>query len=196
MLKCALIIPSWVPEEIFTSKTSSSQINYWEPLGTLYIASSMLKAGHDVKFLNGAFMTNAEILNHVSRYKPEFVGIYSTTFGWNKAMQMAFDIKEINRDIFVSVGGPYPIAIQEKCLEESICIDAVITGEGEITGVEILERLSQGKGLEGIKGVVFRQGQRIIKNPPMPLITELDSLPFPARELLGDVNRYIPPPAT
>ena len=34
-MKCALVIPAWVPEEIFSSKTASSQINYWQPVGTL-----------------------------------------------------------------------------------------------------------------------------------------------------------------
>ena len=60
----------------------------------------------------------------------------------------------------------------------------------------MLDRLSQGKSLAGVEGVVFRQGQEIIKNPPRPLITDLDSLLFPARELLGDAKDYIPPPAT
>ncbi len=69
-MKCALIIPSWVPEEIFSSKTAGSQINYWQPLGTLYVASSLMKAGHDVKFLNGAFMSHNEIMNELSDFKP------------------------------------------------------------------------------------------------------------------------------
>ncbi|MEF9427605.1 MAG: cobalamin B12-binding domain-containing protein, partial [Candidatus Mariimomonas ferrooxydans] len=71
-MKCALIIPSWVPEDIFSSKTVSSQINYCQPLGTLYVASSILKAGHNVMFINGAFMTHSEILEEVSDYKPDF----------------------------------------------------------------------------------------------------------------------------
>ncbi|MCK5512224.1 MAG: radical SAM protein [Thermodesulfovibrionia bacterium] len=195
-MKCALIIPSWVPEDIFSTKTAGSQINYWQPLGTLYVASSLLKEGHDVRFLNGAFMKHAEILKDVSIYKPEFIGIYSTTFGWNRAVQTASDIKSIHKGGFIAVGGPYPIAVQEKCLEDSTDIDSVVTGEGERTVVEMLDRLSQGKSLAGVEGVVFRQGQEIIKNPPRPLITDLDSLLFPARELLGDAKDYIPPPAT
>jgi radical SAM superfamily enzyme YgiQ (UPF0313 family) len=79
---------------------------------------------------------------------------------------------------------------------DSTAIDAIVTGEGEITVAEIIEKLSQGKSLTGVEGVVFRERGKIIKNPPRPLITELDSLPFPARELLGDENDYIPPPAT
>jgi len=196
-MKCALIHPAWSPEEIFPSKTVASQINYWQPLGTLYVGASLLKAGHEVKFFNGAFMTHEELLNCVKEFKPDFAGLYSTTFGWPKAVNTAAAIKQLDKEIFTCVGGPYPIAMQEQCLDnESGNIDAVITGEAELTMVELLARLQHGKDLEGVPGVVFRQGASIIKNPPRPLNENLDALPFPARELLGNMNQYIPPPAT
>jgi len=210
-MKCALIIPSWIPEDIFSSKTAGSQINYWQPLGTLYVASSLIKAGHEVHFLNGAFMKHAEIIYRLREYQPEFIGIYSTTFGWKKAVFTAAEIRKITPPIlpldkgrskeglsrpYIAVGGPYPIAMQGKCLDDSGDIDAVVTGEGEITAVEMLERLSQGKNLAGVEGVIFRENGKIINNPPRPLITNVDALPFPARELLGDTDSYIPPPAT
>ncbi len=195
-MKCALVIPSWIPEEIFSSKTAGSQINYWQPLGTLYVASSLLKAGHEVAFLNGAFMTHNEIMEKLIEFEPEIVGIYSTTFGWKKAKFTAEEIKKKIKDIFIVVGGPFPIAMQEYCLRDCLWIDAVVTGEGEITMIEILERLSKDKDLSGVLGVVYRKGTEIIKNPPRPLITDLDSLPFPARHLLENVKDYVPPPAT
>lgn len=197
-MKCALIIPAWVPEEIFSSKVAGSQINYWQPIGTLYVAAAIMKAGHEVRFLNGAFMSHAEIIKEISLLRPDIVGIYSTTFGWKKAVFTAFEIRK-NTDNpipFITVGGPYPIAVQEKCLIDSPDIDAVVTGEGEITMVEIMDNLSRGKSLGGVEGVVFRKNGDIIKNPPRPLITDVDSIPFPARELLGDAMNYIPPPAT
>lgn len=197
-MKCALIIPSWIPEEIFSSKTAGSQINYWQPLGTLYIASSLLKAGHDVRFLNGAFLSHDEIMKQISDFKPDITGIYSTTFGWKKAVFTAAEIRRnaLHPRPFIVAGGPYPIAMQEACLADSDDIDAVVTGEGELTMIEIADSLSQGKGLEGVEGTVFRKNSEIIKNPPRPLITDVDSLPFPARELLGNAVDYIPPPAT
>jgi radical SAM superfamily enzyme YgiQ (UPF0313 family) len=196
-MKCALIHPAWRPEEIFPSKTAGSQINYWQPLGTLYVGASLLQAGHEVKFFNGAFMAHEELLHRVQEFRPDFAGIYSTTFGWPKAVKTADAVKRLDREIFTCVGGPYPIAMQEQCLSDGGAgIDAVITGEAERTIVELLDRLRDGKDLNGVQGVVFRQGARIIKNRPRPLIEDLDTLPFPARELLGDMNRYIPPPAT
>ena len=116
-MKCAIVIPSWIPEEIFSSKTAGSQINYWQPLGTLYVASSILDAGYDVKFLNGAFMSNSEIINEIVAYKPDVVGLYSTTFGWNKAVLTASEIRNRLNDIFIAVGGPYPVAVQENVLK-------------------------------------------------------------------------------
>ena len=84
-MRCALVIPSWVPDDIFSSKTASSQINYWQPLGTLYVASVLQRAGHEVTFLNGAFMEHEELMRRTREFDPAFIGIYSTTFGWNKA---------------------------------------------------------------------------------------------------------------
>jgi radical SAM superfamily enzyme YgiQ (UPF0313 family) len=195
-MKCALIIPAWVPEDIFSSKTAGSQINYWQPLGTLYVASSLQKAGHNVRFYNGAFLSHEEIMAQVREFEPEFVGLYSTAFGWEKARKTAADIKKSLPKTFIVAGGPYPVAMQEQCLEECSDIDAVITGEGEITAVDLLDRLEDGSGLEEVQGLAYRAGTEILKNPPRPLITDLDSLPFPARQLLGEAEKYIPPPAT
>ena len=61
-MKCVLIHPSWSPEEIFPPGTVSSQINYWQPLGTLYVGASILEAGHDVEFLNGAFLNRGFLI--------------------------------------------------------------------------------------------------------------------------------------
>ena len=197
-MKCALVIPSWVPEDIFPSKTASSQINYWQPLGTLYVAAVLQKAGHVVKFINGAFLSHEALLREIKEYSPDFIGIYSTTFAWENAKKTALDLKAMfgNRT-FICAGGPYPIAMQERCLEDAgDSLDAIVTGEGEYTTLEMIERLQAGKNLDGVQGIIHREGDKIVKNPPRPLIEDLDSLPFPARELLGDANQYIPPPAT
>jgi anaerobic magnesium-protoporphyrin IX monomethyl ester cyclase len=197
-MKCALVIPAWVPEDIFSSKTASSQINYWQPLGTLYVAAVLQKAGHEVRFFNGAFTSHEQILRELKAFDPGFIGIYSTTFGWKKAKKTASDFRDMfQQRVFICAGGPYPIAMQEACLADAgKSFDAIVCGEGEMTSLEIVERLEGGKGLEGVKGIIYYEGERIIKNPGRPLIEDLDSLPFPARELLGDSNKYIPPPAT
>ena len=196
-MRCALIIPAWLPEEIFSPRTAPSQINYWQPLGTLYVGACLLEAGHAVKLFNGAFLTHEEILRRVGAFKPEVAGIYATAFGWPGALKTAADLKRMDPGIFVCTGGPYPIAMQDRCLANGGApLDAVVTGEAEHTLVELLDRLACGGGLEGVPGIAFRQGERIVKNPPRPLNEDLDALPFPARALLEGAERYLPPPAT
>lgn len=196
-MRCALVIPAWQPEELFPTKTAASQINYWQPLGTLYVAAALQLAGHDVRFYNGAFMTHDDIMRGMDEFAPLFVGIYSTTFGWTKAMAFAKALKASHPATFTCTGGPYPIAVQRECLREAEgAIDAVVSGEGEITVPELVERLEHNQPLHGVLGVLFRDGDTIVDNGTRPLIENLDSIAFPARELLGESARYLPPPAT
>jgi len=192
-VRCAFVIPSWKPGNAFASNTAGSHINYWvQPLGILYIASSVMKAGHEARFFHGAFRTNSDILEELKEYKPEFIGIYSTAFGWDKAVKTAADARKILKDVHITVGGPYPISVKEKCFEDSDAIDSVVTGEGEITIVEMLEKLAAGKSLQGVEGIIYKENGNIVKNPDRPLLTDLDKLPFPARELLGEFRQYVP----
>ncbi len=195
-MRCALVIPPWRPEEIFPKTTVRSQINYWQPLGTLYVAAMLESQGHEVVFLNGAFMSSNEILVRLKRFNPHIVGLYSTTFGWPRAKAMASLIKLHLRDCFVVVGGPYPTAVGRQCLLDSDAIDCVVRGEAEYIMASICRVLTEGTSLRSVEGIVFRQGQTIVENPSALPPEDLDSLPFPARHLLGEPDRYLPPPAT
>lgn len=196
-MKVALLIPAWRPEELFPAKTAGSQINYWQPLGTLYVAAMLKQAGIEVRFINGAFSSREQILAELSSFAPRLVGIYATAFGWPRALQAAADIRERLPASFICAGGPYPIAMQTQALSaQDSCLDAVVTGEGEHTLLEAAQRLARGESLRGVRGLIVNEGGELIVNDPRPLIEDLDTLPFPARELLGDEGRCLPPPAT
>jgi len=195
-MKCALVIPAWSPTEIFSSRTAASQINYWQPLGTLYVAASLRESGHEVRFFNGAFRGRAEILRELASFSPRIVGLYATAFGWHKAREAAADVRRVLPGAFTVVGGPYPAYAGAQCLREAPDLDAVLTGEGEDAMVELAARLGRGEPLDGLAGLVFRRGGEIVENPRRPLILDLDRLPFPARDLLGEREVYVPPPAT
>jgi radical SAM superfamily enzyme YgiQ (UPF0313 family) len=197
-MKCALVIPSWIPEDLFPTKTAGSQINYWQPLGTLYVASALIEHGHEVRFFNGAFLSHPEIMQQLHEFAPEFVGLYSTTFGWPRAVTTAKAIKALDDKVFICVGGPYPTAVAEECLSDGDnSIDAVIYGEAEVTAPALVNALQHHQSLDNIQGIVFRDGDEIVKNPARALIEDLDKMPFPARHLLGEAEEnYLPPPAT
>jgi radical SAM superfamily enzyme YgiQ (UPF0313 family) len=64
--------------------------------------------------------------------------------------------------------------------------DICVMGEGEQTFAEIVRSIA----LKDIKGIVYRANGAIVKNAPRELITNLDDIPFPARDLIEDWSIY------
>lgn len=197
-MRCALVIPAWKPADLFPPQTAGSQVNYWQPLGLLYIGACLRGAGHEVRLFDGGFLDHEAILRQVTAFAPGFAGLYATAFGWGRARDTARDLKRCDPRLFTCAGGPYPIGAQAGCLQDDPdrAIDAVVTGEGEVTVCEMVDRLACGRSLDGVRGVAYRDGAAVVCNAPRPLLEDLDRLPWPARDLLGDTARYVPPPGT
>ena len=81
------------------------------------------------------------------------------------------------------VGGPLPSWSPESFLGT---FDVVAVGEGEETMVEIADCVAQGVGFAGVKGLVFKEGERIVNTGPRGFIEDLDGLAFPSRELFDN----------
>jgi radical SAM superfamily enzyme YgiQ (UPF0313 family) len=84
----------------------------------------------------------------------------------------------------VVYGGPHPTAVPEDALERSMA-DYVVRGEGEV----VFHNLLNSSDPQTVKGIVYRDNGRIVHNPPQALIDNLDSIPFPARDLI-DMTKY------
>jgi anaerobic magnesium-protoporphyrin IX monomethyl ester cyclase len=196
-MKCLLIFPSWVVTDGFVSSYAEFQAHYWQPTGIMYVAAAARKAGHEVKLLDGAFITHADILKEVKNFNPGFVGIYGNTPLWHNTVKTINDIKKINKDIFVSVGGPYPIGSKKRVFENLDNLDGSFTGEGDIAVPNALDKLQKGESLKGVAGLIYKHRNKdgsfkLIDNGPAPLIEDLDSLPFPARDLVFPLKKYMP----
>jgi len=66
--------------------------------------------------------------------------------------------------------------------------DFLVVGEGELTTDTLLQALKNNTDLHKVTGIVFKENGNIIKTPPTPLISDLDTLPFPDYE--GFEYRY------
>ena len=73
-----------------------------------------------------------------------------------------------------------PVRTMEECSE----IDYLIFGEGEITFAELIEVVQANEKAEHINGVCYRLNGKVVKNNPRELIEDLDSIPFPAYDLI------------
>jgi radical SAM superfamily enzyme YgiQ (UPF0313 family) len=155
------------------------------PLGIAYIAAVLEKNGYEVKVVDLNINQKQEIPN------ADVYGITATTPLINEAFKLARDIKKNSN--FVILGGPHSTCLPEESLNEE-SIDFVIRGEGEYSMLQLVNVLnSGGKEYSSIKGLSFKEKGKLIHNDDNEYIQNLDTLPFPAYHLFGDISRYSHP---
>jgi len=177
----ATLLPSYVAEEA----------GDYPPLGLMYVAASVKKnTGLGVSILDAGLlkMDFEGIKQHAASLKPDIVGITATTFTVLDALKAAEAVKEACKSAHVCVGGPHTCIYPTETLK-SPAVDSVVIGEGEGAFVELANNLASGKSLHGIKGVLFKSPEGIIDNGRRELIADLDTIAFPARELI-DFGMY------
>lgn len=152
--------------------------------GLMYIAAVLRRAGHQVRIMESHFHTQDEIIREVATWKPDLFGVYSVALMWNRAKRLIREAKRVHPGVFTVAGGHGPTAFRSACFEEP-ALDAVVYGEGELTAVELAERVAERATLEGVKGCIWRDKDQVVENPPREPITNLDVLPFPAYDLVA-----------
>lgn len=153
------------------------------PLGLGYIASMLKRNGFEVKIFD-LNVESSSLKEFLSLERPEIVGVSCVVTSVLQTFEITRKLKILLPECFVVVGGPYPSIMGEQLLSRHKEIDATVIGEGESTALELLERLQNEQCLDGINGLIYRDKDRVKRNPPRSSIEPLDSLPFPAREEL------------
>lgn len=88
-------------------------------------------------------------------------------------------VKKIDPNILTVTGGQHFTVTAQESLEEYPVIDVIVRGEGEQTLTELVKSRIDKAGFSRIKGISFRNGGETKHNPPLPLIENLDALPYP-----------------
>lgn len=90
-----------------------------------------------------------------------------------------------------TIGGHYPTFEYEDMLRSIPGLDSVVRQEGELTLLELFEKIDRPEAWSEILGLAYRHDGEVRVNPPRPLIGDLDSLPFPVRKRDGATHRGI-----
>ena len=157
------------------------------PLGLGYVASFLRRQGHQVRLLLGL---TPDVLHHqLETFQPDLVGISCMTPTYPQAVAICREVKKRSQAATV-LGGPHVTALQEEILQVQPEIDYVVCGEGELTIAELCGMLEKSdRKFSKIKGLVYRTAKGAVKaNPRREMIQDVDSLPFPARDLV-DMSR-------
>ncbi|MDP6642285.1 MAG: radical SAM protein [Candidatus Nanoarchaeia archaeon] len=162
----------------------------YPPLGLAYLSSILRKNDIDHDILDLRLYDNwKELL--ISKLKNDYViaGMASTVFDHPSAKELASIIKEHRPKTKVIVGGAHPTLVKDKILKKDENFDFVLVGEGELTFSELCIALKENKKLDDIKGLIFRDDDKIIINESREYNNNLDELPFPEYEKF-DLKKY------
>lgn len=143
------------------------------PLGMLYLAAACEKEGFTVKVFDttSGFHELEKIMTEIKREPPKVLGLSSLTSTVRGAVQLAREVKRVYKDnIKIGLGGHH-ITTDPGIIDRYPVFDFGITGEGDITFVNIVKNIMQDKTQKGIfTGAIP---------------SDLDTLPFPARHLIN-----------
>ena len=181
-MKILLIQPNY--RRIYAYAQNSKITPIFPPLGLAYIAAVLEKNAIPIKILeaNALDLNHKQIKKYIEDYDPDFVGLTATT----SLIEEAHEIANLcSKNIKVIIGGVHASSMPEETMNKFPRFDFLVRGEGEFTMLE----LAQGKKVSKINGISYKKNEKIIHNPRKELNTDLDALPFPARNLLP-MNKY------
>ena len=210
-MKTLLILPPWY--RFFNGELKAF------PIGLCYIAGSMENAGQNVKVYNADFVDGradfiesditrkqnlyldilknndhpiwSEIFSVLKREKPDIVGVSVMTPKYGSSLNIARIVKEYNKNIPVIFGGIHPTVLPDETLKNRN-VDIVVRGEGEKSMVALINAMESGKSLDKVMGISYISNGNVLHNPDVSYIDNLDNIPFPARHLLIDKEKYPP----
>lgn len=165
---------------IYPYFNDDNSIFKFPPLGLGYMASCVRGRGFSVQLIDCTFQKEEEVLKKARKAKARFIGISCMSSMKDAALGMAQKLR--GECEFLLTGGPLPTVDPREFLEH---FDLVVVGEGEETMLEILQS-RDAEGWRKVKGVAFKESGRVVSTPPREFVKDLDSLPFPSRDLFDN----------
>jgi len=177
------------------------------PLGLLYMGAVLKREGYKVNILDSTCegyyntisvknnyiqygLSDEDINKRINKFKPDVVGVSSMFSAQQEnALHHCDLVKKIDKNIPVILGGIHPSLFPQESISHK-SVDYIIIGEGEFRLLKLLDAIEEGKTSFKFDGVAFKndRGTHIIYRSTR--IEDLDSIPFPARELV-DFEKYI-----
>jgi len=157
-------------------------------LGISYISSLLKGHGHNTKLivLSGTLSRrNKETIEtSLKEFSPKLICFTAVATEYPLIACIARYIKNNYRDIFLLIGGPHASLNPQEVILDSF--DALCIGEGEYPTLELVWKLEKSEVPSGIANLWIKNGSEIEKKPTRPFLRDLDSLPFPDRQMWRD----------
>jgi len=171
------------PVESFFNEVSRIFCGLASPLGLLYLAKILENDGDKVTLLDFSAEKFEKQKLTSALQSADVVGMTVLTPSLKKANEIINLIKENKPEIPIVIGGPHCTLFPEKMLEE-MQADIGVQGDGETVITEIKKAIKGEKIFSEIPGIRYREQNTVKQGAPVQFVTDLDSIPFPARYLV------------
>ncbi len=169
----------------------SGSADYSEHLGLETLAAVLRANSISVKIID-AFAKKLrvqDIADEVSRGGYKLVGFSLFDFSASILGELCDKIKSTNKGIHITCGGHCVTNTYKDLLERFKNLDSVIRGEGELTLLELCQKVIKGESWSDIYGLAYKMGNEVCLSPSRPLIDNLDAMPFPSKDFIDEKVR-------
>lgn len=157
-----------------------------EPLGLEAVAAPIQKE-HEVRLIDLNF--GESLRATLNDFRPDAVGVaVPFTTGLYQAQKAIREVREFNPGIFTFSGGNHATLLPGDLVDGHV--DAAVIGEGELALPQLLRAYEDGDDWHEVPGLAFRNGDGVKFSEDPGLIKDLDSLPFPARDLTSKYREH------
>ena len=154
------------------------------PYGIGILSAFLREHGHetDLLYIQDDVSDDA-LLSHIGLFDPDLVGFSTVTLQWQYTKRYAQIVKS-KFEVPIICGGAHSTFMPEEVISEP-SINMVCIGEGEYALLEVLERMENKGDLSNIPNIwVKNEDDTVFRNEIRPLVGDLDTLPFPHREII------------
>jgi len=167
-------------------ETKKVYTGYYHGVGYL---SSVLKAhGHETSLLILDTNDKNTVIERMETFLPDVVALSTFSNQMKLVKYVTCTIRSIS-SVPIIAGGIHATLVPEEVLAVE-GITGVVRGEGEHALLEYVNALHDKKDVYGIANFMFLRKGTVVKNDVRALI-DLDSLPFPDREIYGDYQTIL-----
>jgi len=169
----------------------------YAPLGTLYAAALTREQGYEVSFFDAMFARQPEeVIPQLEKTSPDFFVIYDDGFNYLTKMcltnmrEAAFKMIQFAKERGCTVIVSSSDSTDRFEMYLNAGADFILLGEAEITLLALADSISKCETDPfNIEGLAFKHNNAVVKTARRNVIKELDSLPFPAWDLI-DMEPY------